>query len=45
MTAVRRHGIRGDDPAPDLELHAGDVVILRGVPEALEAAEERLLQR
>ena len=44
VTAVRRHGIRGDDPAPDLELHAGDVVILRGVPEALEAAEERLLQ-
>ena len=44
VTAVRRHGIRGDDPAADLRLQAGDVVVLRGVPEALEAAEERLLQ-
>jgi CPA2 family monovalent cation:H+ antiporter-2 len=45
VTAVRRHGIRGADPAADLQLQAGDVVVLRGVPEALEAAEERLLQR
>jgi CPA2 family monovalent cation:H+ antiporter-2 len=44
VTAVRRHGIRGDDPAADLQLQAGDVVVLRGVPDALEAAEERLLQ-
>jgi monovalent cation:H+ antiporter-2, CPA2 family len=45
VTAVRRRGIRGADPSDDLELLAGDVVVLRGVPEALELAEERLLQR
>ncbi len=45
VTAVRRRGIRGDDPSDDLVLQAGDVVVLRGVPESLELAEERLLQR
>jgi CPA2 family monovalent cation:H+ antiporter-2 len=45
VTAVRRRGIRGADPSGDLALQAGDVVVLRGVPEALELAEERLLQR
>jgi len=45
VTAVRRRGIRGADPSDDLVLLAGDVVVLRGVPEALELAEERLLQR
>jgi CPA2 family monovalent cation:H+ antiporter-2 len=45
VTAVRRRGIRGADPSDDLVLLAGDVVVLRGVPEALELAEERLLQQ
>ncbi|MGE5336216.1 MAG: monovalent cation:proton antiporter-2 (CPA2) family protein [Gemmatimonadota bacterium] len=45
VTAVRRRGIRGDDPSDDMVLLAGDVVVLRGVPESLELAEERLLQR
>jgi len=45
VTAVRRRGIRGADPSDELVLRAGDVVVLRGVPEALELAEERLLQR
>jgi CPA2 family monovalent cation:H+ antiporter-2 len=45
VTAVRRRGIRGADPSPDMTLQAGDVVVLRGVPEALEQAEESLLQR
>jgi CPA2 family monovalent cation:H+ antiporter-2 len=45
VTAVRRRGIRGADPSDDLELLAGDVVVLRGGPEALELAEARLLQR
>jgi CPA2 family monovalent cation:H+ antiporter-2 len=45
VTAVRRRGIRGADPSDDLVLQAGDVVVLRGVPEALETAEERLLQK
>lgn len=45
VTAVRRRGIRGADPSDDLVLQAGDVLVLRGVPEALELAEQRLLQR
>lgn len=42
ITAVRRHGIRGSDPSPDMKLAAGDVLVLRGVPEAIQLAEERL---
>jgi CPA2 family monovalent cation:H+ antiporter-2 len=45
VTAVRRRGIRGADPSDDMVLQAGDVVVLRGVPEALELAEERLLEK
>jgi CPA2 family monovalent cation:H+ antiporter-2 len=45
VTAVRRRGIRGADPSDDLVLQAGDVLVLRGAPEALELAEERLLKR
>ncbi len=45
VTAVRRRGIRGADPSDDMLLQAGDVVVLRGVPEALELAEGRLLEK
>jgi CPA2 family monovalent cation:H+ antiporter-2 len=45
VTAVRRRGIRGADPSPDMLLQAGDVLVLRGTPEAVERAEARLLQR
>lgn len=45
ITSVRRRGIRGADPSPDMRLQAGDVVVLRGVPDALELAEQRLLQK
>lgn len=45
VTSVRRRGIRGADPSPDMRLQAGDVVVLRGVPDALELAEQRLLQK
>lgn len=45
VTAVRRRGIRGADPSADLVLQAGDVLVLRGAPEALELAEERLLRQ
>jgi CPA2 family monovalent cation:H+ antiporter-2 len=44
VTAIRRHGIRGADPSPELRLQAGDVVVLRGVPAALDLAERRLLE-
>ena len=45
VTAVRRRGIRGAEPSPDMVLHAGDVLVLRGPAEALELAEEQLLRR
>ena len=43
IKAVRRRGIRGDDPSDSLVLQAGDVVVLRGTSEAIELAEARLL--
>ena len=45
VTALRRRGIRGEEPGEDLMLQAGDVIVLRGAPAALELAEERLLQK
>lgn len=42
VTAIRRHGIRGVEPAPDTKLRASDIVVLRGMPEMLANAEERL---
>jgi CPA2 family monovalent cation:H+ antiporter-2 len=44
VTAIRRHGIRGVEPDPETKLRAADVVVLRGLPEALAIAEERLLR-
>jgi CPA2 family monovalent cation:H+ antiporter-2 len=44
VTAVRRRGIRAEEPGPETRLQIGDVVVLLGRPEQLEAAEMRLLQ-
>ncbi|MEK7207005.1 MAG: monovalent cation:proton antiporter-2 (CPA2) family protein [Pseudomonadota bacterium] len=44
VSAVRRGGIRGPEPAPHTKLAAGDVLVLYGTPEALEAAEKILLE-
>lgn len=44
VAALRRRGIRGDEPSADLQLQAGDVMVLRGPPGALEFAEERLAE-
>ena len=44
VTAVRRRGIRADDPGPETRFEAGDVIVLLGPPDALDAAEIRLLQ-
>lgn len=44
ITAVRRRNIRGLAPSPDTVLETGDVVVLRGTPLNLAAAEIRLLQ-
>ncbi len=43
FTAVRRDGIVGRDPDPQMRLREGDVVVLFGTPEALEHAEAVLL--
>jgi CPA2 family monovalent cation:H+ antiporter-2 len=44
VTAVRGKAMRALAPGPDTVLHAGEVVVLRGTPDALAAAEMRLLQ-
>jgi CPA2 family monovalent cation:H+ antiporter-2 len=43
FTAIRRQGITGREPAGDTELREGDVVVIYGVPAALEHAEAVLL--
>jgi CPA2 family monovalent cation:H+ antiporter-2 len=43
FTAIRRQGITGREPDGDTELRVGDVVVIYGVPEALEHAEAVLL--
>jgi CPA2 family monovalent cation:H+ antiporter-2 len=44
VTAVRRRGIRAEEPGPETRLVAGDVLVLLGRPDALEAAEIRLMK-
>ena len=44
VIALRRNGIRGISPGPETLIEAGDVMVLRGAPEDLAAAEIRLLQ-
>ena len=43
FTAVRRHGITGRQPDGATELREGDIVLIHGIPEALEHAEAVLL--
>jgi CPA2 family monovalent cation:H+ antiporter-2 len=45
VSSVRRRGIRAMEPAPETRLEEGDVVVVLGLPEAVTAAEERLLQK
>lgn len=45
VTAIRRHGIRGVEPVSETRLMAEDIVVLRGLPEKLVAAEQLLLGR
>ncbi|MBL8523844.1 MAG: cation:proton antiporter [Betaproteobacteria bacterium] len=44
LTALRRKGVRNTQPALDLRLDGGDVLVLAGTPEALAKAEILLLQ-
>lgn len=43
ITGLRRHGILGREPAGDTRLKEGDIVVIYGLPEALEHAEGVLL--
>jgi K+:H+ antiporter len=43
VTAIRREGITGRDPAPETRLREGDVLVLWGRLEDLEQVESRLL--
>lgn len=45
VSAIRRRGIRAVEPAPETRLAEGDVVVVLGSPEAVSAAEARLLQK
>lgn len=42
VNAVRRHNVRGAKPSEDMLLQVGDVLVLLGLPEALQQAEVRL---
>jgi monovalent cation:H+ antiporter-2, CPA2 family len=42
VTAIRRHGIRGVEPDSTTRLRADDILVLRGLPDALSQAEQRL---
>ncbi len=44
VTAVRRGGIKGHQPEPDMVLQAEDILVLYGSPEDLAHAETLLLQ-
>ena len=43
VDSVRRRGIVGRDPQPDMTLQQGDEVVLIGTPAALEHAEQVML--
>ncbi len=44
VSAIRRGGIRGPHPDPEMVLLAGDTLVLYALPEDLSRAEERLLK-
>jgi CPA2 family monovalent cation:H+ antiporter-2 len=44
VSAIRRRGIRAVEPAPETLLQEGDVVVVLGDPEAVSAAEQRLIK-
>ena len=43
ISAIRRRGIKAVEPAPETRLVAGDIVVVLGNADAVEAAEQRLL--
>jgi len=43
IEAIKRDGIRGDEPDANLILHAGDVVVIRGTRESVSHFEQSLM--
>jgi len=44
VTAIRRSGIQGPQPAPTTRMEPGDGVVVFGAPGAIEKAEKRILE-
>jgi len=42
VNAVRRRNVHGAQPSEEMQLQTGDVLVLLGLQEALQAAESRL---
>ena len=45
VNAVRRHNVHGAQPSEEMLLQAGDILVLLGLTEALQAAESQLHKR
>ena len=43
-TAIRRHGIKGEMPVPEMVVQAEDIIVLYGAPEDIERCEKHLLE-
>lgn len=43
VACMRRDGVRGEQPGPEVQLRAGDVLVLQGSPEGLEHGEAMLV--
>ena len=43
IIALRRNGVSGNDPVIDVELLAGDVLVIEGHPDDIQAAEIEIM--
>ena len=43
IIGMRRNGISSEDPPGEVELKAGDVLVIEGHPDAIQAAELQLM--
>jgi CPA2 family monovalent cation:H+ antiporter-2 len=43
VIALRRNGIRSDGPLPGVELRSGDVLVIEGTPDDIQAAEIEIM--
>ena len=43
VIGMRRNGVNSDNPLPEVELRAGDVLIIEGHPDGIQAAEIEMM--